>query len=151
LEERLSAHLILVFVVGALIMTGAAFILPSMGVGADPPIEQDARLLLVLVLIGVGLSNILVTRFYLMPHQLKSQVAGRREALESAKVLGCAFAIAPAVYGLVAALFTGHGLIALPFFSISMVGFYAVWSFLQEHPVPAEPDGGGWRDRERGS
>jgi hypothetical protein len=149
LEERLSAWLLPLFIGAAILITAAAFIL-TYGLGIGPTMGPGMSTLMVVIMLAIGLTNILHTRFYAMPKQLEASKRDERYGLESARTLGCAFALAPAIYGLVTAVFTGHGLIALPFLAISLIGFYAVWSFLQEHPVPPEPPGGGWRYRERG-
>jgi hypothetical protein len=98
-----------------------------------PGLDFDSGMatLYVGLLLAVAVSDILIVRFVVLPNNASSGVPR-----ESLVVLGYAFVMAVAIFGLVASIVTGAGLIGLPFSVIAFVGYYAVWSFLQEAAGP---------------
>jgi hypothetical protein len=103
--------------------------------------------ILVCTFLVVGLINVLTVRYLTLPTAFRK---AEPVTAQQAAMTGYASATAPAIFGSAAAVMTGQSLMILPFAVLTLIGFYAVWSFLQEHPAPPEPTGGGWRYRERG-
>jgi hypothetical protein len=121
----------------------AAIVLFSLfAVFQAPRLDTDFQLDTVLgavllgVLLVVAVMNILTVRFLVLPRAAANPAASR----ETVMATGYAFAVAPSVYGLVLSLFTGQGLLALPFTAVSLGSLLAIRLYLQDAP-PKRPPG----------
>ena len=79
------------------------------------------------VLLGIGLFYLVTVRFLVLPVTMRNPEARKDQVIMIAYV----FAVAPVMYGLVLVLFTGQGLLALPFSTMAFLGLAVVWSYLQ--------------------
>lgn len=109
-----------VYVVAALIVTYVA--------GVGPTAGTSVALIATLLLLLVSASHYFTLRFVVLPNVLgnpKSQADAPRNIADS-------FSGAPGIYGLVASIMTGQGLMVLPFAAISMALFYVLGSYVDE-------------------
>ena len=80
------------------------------------------------LLLVIGVLGIVAVRLFVL-----TQASGKSDN-ERAILIGSSymFAVAPSVYGLVVSLFTGKGLLTLPFSALALVGLALVWSYLKD-------------------
>jgi hypothetical protein len=90
--------------------------------------DATMEAVVVAILLIVAVSETFLVRFVLLPSSVRHPEATR----EQAESLGYAFAHASAVYGTVASIMTGQGLLALPFGAIAAVSWLVVHSYLEE-------------------
>ena len=107
-------------VVAALVLTYAA--------GAGPSVEPGMAAGVTLVLLAIGVSHYFTLRFVVLPGMLRQ--AGT--PADGLRIIADSFSAAPGVYGLVASIATGQGLIVLPFAAVSAALFYVLGSHLDE-------------------
>ena len=93
-----------------------------------PDLSNAVAIALTVVLLIVGVSTIITIRYLFLPHSNLVPEERRHLTPLSAYVM----VSAPAVFGLVTALFTGQALVSLPFGAISLVGLALVWQYLRE-------------------
>jgi hypothetical protein len=96
--------------------------------GADAGFDRWTATIALIVLLWVSIANVAVVRFMVLP----KTVAQGEAARDSARVLGFAYGVAPAMYGVVIAILAGQGLLVLPFAAFSVLSLIINWSFLQE-------------------
>ena len=123
----------LAFLGGILLQTAVGLILGSLL--EEPVLERGPGRTVVAALLVVGAANILVSRFVVLPMQAKSDAP-----LASMASLAYAFADAPAVYGLVAAILVAEGLVAIPFGLLALLGWFVVRQFLTRLSAPSADD-----------
>ena len=111
---------IIAFAVGPLI------VVPALGLEGSLDRAQGAMLLATLAI--VALANLFTARFLVLP----GNVAHGEQTQESVMSLGYAFATTPAIFGMVASLFTGRALIALPFGAFALLFWFVIRQFLKE-------------------
>ena len=110
------------FLAATIIQTAVGVVLGSI---LEPIVEGSMATLLVGILLVVGIANVAMSRGMLMPSMAKA-----RGPVSTLASTGYAFADAPAVYGLVSAIMTGEGLVAIPFGVVALVSWYLTKSFL---------------------
>ncbi|MEX2159627.1 MAG: hypothetical protein WEB04_09525 [Dehalococcoidia bacterium] len=134
-SERTMLLLRNLMIASVLIETIAAFIVTYL-LEIGPTADTQMAFLTVASLAFIALSATAIVRFVLLPSIAKQDTEGRW----TAHVLACSFSQAPATYGLVAAIISGHGLIALPFAAISLLSFFVLLSYVDElYPAAQEP------------
>ncbi len=94
-------------------------------------VEKGTGAFIIAVLVAVGIFNVATVRFHLLPRA----IANPKAAPEAVVMVGYSFAVAPSIYGIVASIITGEGLLALPFGAIAIGGLVVVWSYLRESPA----------------
>jgi hypothetical protein len=105
--------------------TGLAFVMAGL-MADDPILESDMSYILVGILFYTGLSSMLVIRARLMPRMARNP-AVRPHSLA---VLGYTNADAAALSGLILAIMTGKGWLALPFGLLALISWLIVKSYL---------------------
>ncbi len=98
-------------------------------VGID--VGKGTGALLTGILVAVGVVNLLTVRFLILPPMAAN--AHTRRDRNRVAITGYAFTEAPAIYGVVTAIFTGEGVLALPFGAIALFAVFVVWSYLREY------------------
>jgi hypothetical protein len=107
-----------------------------LGASLTSTLDGAMRAVLPIILFGVGTGSLLLVRFVVLP-QIARRADVQPQALAS---VGYAFAESPAIYGLVAAVMTGAGWLALPFGALAVVGWLSVRAFIAAHRVAAVED-----------
>ena len=88
----------------------------------------------VVVLFLVGLTNVAVARFLLLPATARRQDA----TPDSLVIMGYTFAITPSIYGLVAVVLSGEGWMSLPFSLLSLVAVIDLRLYFARVDEPAQ-------------
>jgi hypothetical protein len=105
------------------------FLMADLAVRAN--VDGTLAAILTGFLFAVGIIHILTIRFVFLPRALASPDVGYDQAI----LVSYGFAVAPAVYAVVVPLFTGHGLLALPFGAMALCGWLITWSYLRQMKV----------------
>jgi hypothetical protein len=121
-------------IAAAVVETAAAFIVTYIA-GVDPSLDASAATVLIVTLLIVSFADIVLLRVVVLS-RLASERGPRRQ---TAIILASAYSNAIAIFGLVAAIVSGQGLIALPFAAISFLSFYVLLSYVDE-AYPKAPD-----------
>lgn len=111
------------FVGAIIVQTIVAFILAPV---LEPTIEGDMRYLLGGLFLLVGISSFFLTRFVVLPAMAKQPEV--QPATIAAPAFG--FAETPAIYGLVLAIMTGEGWVALPFSGVALAGMFVMSGYV---------------------
>ena len=93
----------------------------------DFRVDEQVGTILFAVLLGIGLFHLVTVRFLVLPVTMRNPEARKDQVI----MIAYMFAVAPVMYGLVLALFTGQGLLALPFSTMAFLGLAVVWIYLQ--------------------
>jgi len=119
------------FLAAILIMTGVGFFL---GPQLEPALEGGVRYVIGAALFLVAVSSSLLTRYLVLPGM------ARQKALPSAiATTAYSFAETPAIFGLVLAIMTAEGWVALPFGALALLS-WAVMSNYVAGVQAAEPE-----------
>ena len=90
--------------------------------------DQTTGALLLAALAVVALADLLLVRFVLLP----TLVTHPESTQENATVVGYSIALAPAIFGVAASVYTGQALLALPFGAFALVSWAIVRRLLQD-------------------
>lgn len=122
-----------VFLAAIIVLTVVGLIL---GEALTSSFKDTPTTVVPIVLFAVGTSSLLLVRLVLLP-----QMARNPDVLPQAlAAMGYAFAEAPATYGVVAAIMTGRGWVALPFGALAFAGWLVVKAFIAGHLAVAPED-----------
>ena len=105
------------------------FEVPRLALSVDLP-AQTGTILFVLLLV-IAIINVATIRIFLLPRAIGMEEQRRDQLL----LTSYAFALAPATYGLLISLFTGQGLLTLPFAVIAFFGLFVYWSYLRQAAI----------------
>lgn len=126
MQENSSAWLAPASLVAIIVLTlGPFFIVPRL---VTASLDETAGWLLVGALAVVSVVELLLDRFVVLPQA----VAQPESTQENVATIGYSFALAPAIFGNVASVFTGQALLALPFGAFALVSWAVVRQFLQD-------------------
>jgi len=120
------------FLAAILIMTGVGFFL---GPQLEPSLEDDMRYVLGGILLLVAVSSFLLTRYLVLPGMARQQA--QPSAIASTAY---AFAESPAIYGLVLAIMTTEGWIALPFGALALLCWLVMSNYVASLQAAAPVD-----------
>ena len=95
---------------------------------SGPRFSPQISAIIVAVLIVVGFLEIVVVRWFVLPRASEWSDELRESRVGSSYM----FAVAPSVFGLVVSLFTGKGLLTLPFTALALAGLVVVWTSLKD-------------------
>ena len=90
--------------------------------------NQTDGVLVVLVLAAISVADLLLARFVLLPQAVAHPDSNREQTTQ----LGFGLAQFSAMAGLIASVFTGQALLALPFGTFALVSWAIVRQFLKE-------------------
>jgi hypothetical protein len=117
-----------VFLAAILIMTGVGFLL---GPQLEPSLEDDMRYVLGGILLLVAVSSFLLTRYLVLPGMARQQAQPSAIATTA-----YSFAETPAIYGLVLAIMTAEGWVALPFGALALL----LWVVMSNYVAGVQAD-----------
>jgi hypothetical protein len=110
------------FLAAILIITGVGFFL---GPQLEPSLEEDMRYAMGGILLLVAVSSFLLTRYLVLPGMARQQAQPSAIATTA-----YAFAETPAIYGLVLAIMTAEGWVALPFSALALLSWVAMSNYV---------------------
>jgi hypothetical protein len=97
-------------------------------IGSPAVDDSFVRSIVPIVLFVVAISNLIVVRYFTLPQMVAQYRAGEVEPrpsleqfLSSVRVIALAFSVAPAIYGVVAAVMTGLAFVPLPFSVVAVI------------------------------
>ncbi len=101
-------------------------VVPVLGLEGSLDSAQGGMMLAALAV--VALANLFTARFLVLP----GNVAHGEQTQEGVMSVGYSFATTPAIFGVIASLFMGSTLIALPFGAFALLFWVVVRQFLQK-------------------